>query len=233
MLIKSHRPTARDLEVWAARERSDELYAKTDLFRRRRDRANAELRAFLDRGPAYVSVSWGKDSVCVAHMARCLDSSIPLVWVTIEGETNPDCARVRDAFLWVFPGPYREELVVRKTESGKHGTLLEGMRIASSALGTDRYVSGVRAQESSVRAMSRTMHGHATERTCRPIIDWKHEDVFAYLWLFGLPVHPSYACSMGGAIDRGRIRVGPLGGERGTGFGRAEWERMYYGEALS
>lgn len=34
---------------------------------------------------------------------------------------------------------------------------------------------------------------------------------------------------MRGLLSRERIRVATIGGERGTGHGRAEWERTYYG----
>jgi len=84
------------------------------------------------------------------------------------------------------------------------------------------------------------VHGIATERTCAPIGRWSAEDVWAYLYARGLPVHPAYAMSMGGLLDRDRIRVGPLAGERaaawaeqGSGHGRLEWERRYYGWRLA
>lgn len=57
--------------------------------------------------------------------------------------------------------------------------------------------------------------------------------MFAYLHRFDLPVHPAYAMSRGGLWDRDRIRVASLGGRRGEGMGRAEWERAYYGRELT
>jgi len=45
--------------------------------------------------------------------------------------------------------------------------------------------------------------------------------------------HPAYACSMGGALDRAQLRVAALGGDRGSGHGREEWERRYYGRELA
>ena len=74
--------------------------------------------------------------------------------------------------------------------------------------------------------------GESTERTCAPLGGWTGADVFAYLHTHRLPVHPAYACSLGGVLDRDRIRVAALGGERGRGHGRAEWERRYYGDAM-
>lgn len=49
----------------------------------------------------------------------------------------------------------------------------------------------------------------------------------------GLPIHPAYGYLMDGILDPRRVRVASLGGERGTGWGRREWERRYYGEELA
>jgi phosphoadenosine phosphosulfate reductase len=75
--------------------------------------------------------------------------------------------------------------------------------------------------------------GVSSEQTCAPIGWWKAEDVFAYLYKYKLPVHPAYAMTQGGQWDRKRIRVASLGGRRGRGMGRAQWERAYYRDVLS
>lgn len=233
MLIASPRHTREDLRVWAERERMDAQY----VARAGRTLDDLEARAmdaidrFVDAGGCYVGVSWGKDSVVVAHLALRTRPTVPLVWVRVEPIANPDCDLVRDAFLartW-DPAPTYHEYVEHCTrdERGLHasGTLERGFARAPSR----RYISGVRAEESGVRKLSALTHGVATERTCRPILHWRAEHVFGYLHRHGLPVHPAYACSLGGTIDRGRLRVSSLEGSRGTGHGRAEWERRYYG----
>ena len=63
--------------------------------------------------------------------------------------------------------------------------------------------------------------------SCQPNGHWSARDVFAYLNAHDLPVHPAYAMTFGGALDRGRLRVGTIGGSRGTEFGRAEWEAAH------
>lgn len=70
-------------------------------------------------------------------------------------------------------------------------------------------------------------------RCVRPILHWPTWAVFAYLYDHDLPVHPSYAMTMGGRLDRERLRVDGLGGYRGRDMGRAEWERTYYGDIMS
>ena len=58
-------------------------------------------------------------------------------------------------------------------------------------------------------------------------------ETFGYLAAHDLPVHPAYAMLGGGRWERDRIRVASLGGRRGDGIGRAEWEREYYSDVLN
>lgn len=231
MLISSPRHTRADLDVWGRWERSDATYARSAaiLLDGRVRRAREEIASFTADGPCYVGVSWGKDSVVVAHLA--VNLGLPIVWVRVEPIINPDCQAVRDAFLSKYPEMLYLEIEewCRQDATGWHatGTLERGFARAPAR----RYVSGIRAEESASRER-RVNAGLSTPQTCAPIGRWSSLDVFAYLYAHGLPVHPAYACSFGGTLDRGRIRVSSLGGQRGTGRGRAEWERRYYGDAL-
>ena len=56
---------------------------------------------------------------------------------------------------------------------------------------------------------------------------------FAYLYRHDLPIHPAYAMSFGGALDRRWIRVSAVGGERGAEKARADWEEYYYPEIVA
>ena len=141
---------------------------------------------------------------------------------------------VRDAFLARYPvRRYEEYEATLATNTdwnmaiGHDGAQAEFERV-SALHGGARHVSGVRAQESGIRRLSMRHHGLSTARACRPIGWWHHEHVFAYLVGYDIPIHPAYACTMGGALDRGRIRVSTIGGERGRAHGRAKWELQYY-----
>ena len=109
------------------------------------------------------------------------------------------------------------------------------MAVAAQRYG-DRYLSGVRADESAARKRRMKGHGASTKRTCAPIGWWTGLDVFAYLVANDLPIHPAYACTMNGTLDPVRVRVTPIGGARGNRpgdeRGRSEWEERYYGEEL-
>ena len=227
-LIASPRHTRADLEHWRRCESMDDVYLArcgAALDRREAEAADAIAR-FADR-PCYVGTSWGKDSIVVAHLAR--ESGLPLAWIRVAGVENPDCPFVRDAFLVRFPDVRYDEIEATSGAAKGKRTSAIGFAEASRRHG-DRYISGVRAEESASRAMSAAVHGVATDRACRPILRWSSVEVFAYLRRHDLPVHPAYACSMGGTLERGRLRVGAIGGDRGTGRGRAEWERRYYPE---
>lgn len=224
---------ARDLAQWELDAQQDPIVAETNLHRNRVATARRELEAFARLpGGGYCGVSWGKDSVCVAHMVCELASAggpvVPLVWVVVQPIDNPYCPMVRDEFLRRYPGHPYEEIIAPR---GRRRASEEGFAEAARRHG-DRHVSGVRARESSARMKRCKRWGHSTERTCAPLSWWTGDDVFAYLYNHDLPVHPAYAMSLGGSIPRDRLRVSSLGGERGSGLGRTEWEETYYPDKM-
>jgi phosphoadenosine phosphosulfate reductase len=234
MLIASPRHDPRDLERWAELERVDDVHSRSSRFVRHVARAVDALRWFVEDGPCYAGVSWGKDSTVLAHLVAKHAPRVPLVWVRVEPIVNPDCAIVRDAFLRAHDVDYYEiESWCRHDADGWHarGTLECGFAVAQ-ARWTKRHLSGVRGEESGTRAMRMRRFGESTALTCAPIGWWSAADVYAYLFAHDLPVHPAYACSQGGLWSRDRIRVASLGGRRGDGMGRAEWEHRYYADAL-
>lgn len=233
MLIPSHRHTPADLKVWYELEGYDAVLARARPLRRKVERAIDDIRAFA-ADPCYVGVSWGKDSVVVAHLASIAAPHAPLVWVRVEPIKNPDCALVRDAYLAEHGQEYieiNEHCTWSDDEWHATGTLERGFKRAAEQAG-GRYISGVRSEESSGRKMREMVWGTTSANTCAPITRWTGLEVFAYLYAHDLPVHPAYACSFGGVVERHRIRVASIGGERGTGKGRREWEQRYYGETV-
>lgn len=234
MLIPSPRHTRADLEHWRHCEALDREYLKRCGARLDRLTVEAvrEIERFAAAGPCYVGTSWGKDSTVVTHLLELSAAAAPLVWFRYAVRNNPDCALVRDEYLTARARDraidYHESIVEPRAPGDHSSEAARFAAFAAAAALPDRHVTGLRAEESTTRALSAATHGVATERSCRPILRWTAADVFAYLARHDLPVHPAYACTFGGALDRGRVRVGPIGGERGAGRGRAEWERRYY-----
>lgn len=237
MLLPSDRLLPGDREVWERNEGVDALRAQLVRWESKKRKAIAEIHRFADAGRCYAGVSWGKDSVVLAHLLALSGRLIPLVWVNIKNAGNPDCERVRDAFLSEYGVcvDYHEITIsAALDEDGRRvgsGILASGFKIAGERFG-DRHISGVRGEESGVRSLRMMRWGASTERTCAPIGWWKTDEVFAYLHRFGLPVHPAYAMTYGGTWDRNLLRVATIGGERGTGLGRREHERIYYRDVL-
>lgn len=241
MLIASPRHTREDLEVWAIYARMDAINARCARLARITREAVNTIARFAADGPCYASVSWGKDSTMLASLvvdaSRAIGRDIPILFLRVTGRTDPHCAAVRDAFF-ASAGPctYAEHevpYITPPTEQSRHANFSRRVREGARAHGFgDRYVTGVRAAESAVRRRRSSIHGTTTAGTCAPLSWWTGVDIFAGLHARDLPVHPAYAMSYGGVLDRNRIRVGLLGHrheEPGDAYGREDWEQRYYG----
>jgi len=225
-LIKTSRHTVSDLRLWARLSEADLLHGESLVSK------SVAARNLISSTEGYVSVSWGKDSVVVAHLAYGL--GLPLVWIRVEPIKNPDCELVRDSFLSRFPCEYYEieRWCVNSVGGWKaSGTLESGASEAAKRFG--RRVTGIRMDESSDRRLSAYVHGEQSKNSVRPILRWSVQDVMGYLAMHDLPIHPAYAMLGGGRYDREWLRVCSLGGRRGDGNGRLEWEQEYYGDVLS
>jgi len=231
MLIPSHRHTAADLELWAAYEAADRVHgANLDA---KIEHALNVVRRFAEQ-PCYAGVSWGKDSVVLAHLIAISGMQIPCVWFRVEPICNPDCARVANEFLQRWQLQYGViTRVCEHDQNGWHatGTLESAAQEAEQRWGIRR-ILGIRADESGVRRLTCLRNGEDSVNSCRPLAWWTAQDVMGYLARFDLPTHPVYAMLGGGRYDRWWLRVASLGGRRGDGMGRAEWEREYYGDVL-
>lgn len=224
MLIPSDRHTAIDLTIWSEHESADLVRDIT----RHVSRSMIEIIGFISRGPCYCSVSWGKDSVVLAHLVRMVDPSIPLVHFRSDENKYPHDVDVQNHYLEVWPTTYHD-WVVTWPQRGR-ADWVQRERLVKEKLGTDRCFLGIRADESDHRRLSCLVHGISTNRKCRPLAWWRVDDVFAYLAQNNLPVHPNYAMLGGGRWERNQLRVSGLGGLPGRAHGRAEWEREYYGD---
>lgn len=203
----------------------------------------------------HANLSCGKDSTVLMGVLRELHRrhgvTLPVVYVRVTPHENPDNALVVDALRATCPDVMARLDVIdlaceQDPETGEWigtGRLREGFDIAAARHGAHR-VTGIRADESRDRerrdAIARkwerlTGHrpdGTTTRFTCAPLTSWSGQDVFAYLASRDLPVHPTYACTLGGRLDRTRLRVATLGGSRG-GTNRYMHELAYYGDEMA
>ena len=238
-LLRS-RCSSRDWRVWCARAQEDAVWSQTRTHAQRVQTASLALQRFCDGARGYIGVSWGKDSCAVLLMALRLGIDWPLVHIDLDPVRNPDCFATRDAWLERFPelAARYHEITVRcepKVSTQRYDTnaaYAQGFADARRRFGS-RYVSGVRAEEAGTRerAMRKLGRGDSESATGRPIGWWTSSDVFAFCR--DVPLAPAYPCTLGGAYDRGRVRVNNLWGLYGEGHGRREWEARYYGHEIA
>lgn len=232
-LIRVPQHTPEDLAAWERLEREDAAWAARPRLGEQIEEAVREIDLFVRAGPCYVSTSWGKDSTVVAHLVWVVGQVTgvlpPLAWLRLRGRENPHCPLVRDQFLAAHPWPSYVEVETeeRPEDTRRREAMDRGWAEIRRVTGTARRITGLRGDESGGRGR-RMAEGLTLGVSCAPIGHWTARDVYAYLWRERLPVHPAYAMSHGGRLDRDHLRVAQLGGRHGTGMGRAEWERRYY-----
>lgn len=235
-LIPSPRHTKSDIACWAELERADRAHSHSRMLQRNWRRCLEKIKEFIDAGPCHCATSWGKDSVVTCYAVMETDPKVPLCWIRVEPVKSPECEQVRDIFLKKFPKAIYHEIEVqcRHDDEGWHatGTLEEGARRAHELFGTKRTILGIRAEESTHRAMRVYRYGENTANKSAPLGMATQADVFALMSLYDLPIHPAYAMLGGGQWPREHLRVASLGGHRGRLMGRYEWEQRYYGDEL-
>lgn len=220
MLLQSDRHTPEDLEIWSVLEESD------------LDRKVKSVDLSGIPSCDYIATSWGKDSVVVCHAARNL--GLPLVHIrTTSNQRDPYQSDVRDEFLRQFPHVNYIEMFVgtnKHQSPGSHAPFLDiGISRCKDVFGP-KWCGGLRADESSSRMLASFTD---SKSSFWPIKRWSADDVFAYLAQNQLPVHPSYSMVGGGRWDRKQLRVSIIGGQKGRGFGRDEWEMEYYPDIIN
>ena len=247
MLIEIDTLSRQDLEEWSHLERYDIALGESTPMARKTLEALELISRYVGTHPDTVcSASWGKDSIVVAHLTRIAAPEIPIMWVpTIRSDGMSYEAeatyQVRDRFLSDYTGPYIEQAAIarnpKRGDPDYSPDQYDSPEYRSQDVlkenNTRPYISGVRAEESAMRAGSRRWHGLATKNTCRPIMDWKTTDIFAYIAENNLPAHPAYAATYGGKLDRRWLRVHPLRSKppaKSTIYGRdmEHWEDTYF-----
>lgn len=235
MLLTCDRHTLADLAYWSELESADRVHGGWLASSGRGQHATEAIRQFIIHSPCYAATSWGKDSLALCHLLHISQVRVPLVHIVQEGPLkDPYQILVRDAFLSLYPCDYYEIVVPgdnRIDDDGKRSPqLIRGIDLAAKQFGTRRYISGLRADESGVRKI-RARTG-IPDGSCWPLCWWTADDVFGWIAHYQLPLHPAYGMTGNGRYNRRHLRVSTIGGPKGNQFGRAEWEREYYGDVL-
>lgn len=164
------------------------LHSRSRHFRERVDKAKRIIRDALDLGPAYVSVSGGKDSVALLALARDVRPDIP-AWYLDGGNATPDTHAVLTA-LERDHGLRREPWHVGEDVSAPAARLRErdGYLVA---------MIGLRADESRARTLRMRRCGHTHRMVggwwhCCPMAWMSGLDSLAVCEMYGYPISLLY-----------------------------------------
>lgn len=226
MLIQGDRMTDADCKAWQDYE---EIDSAMWYNQKKAERSMVEIERFLTaEEKTCVMTSWGKDSIVMMDLFCKVGVKRPVVYMRLTDRSNPDCDSVRDLFLSAHPAlDYREETF--KYEEVSKGDL--HWKILHEKYG--KRVTGIRNDESKVRALQWVINGFASINSCRPLSLWKSSEIFSYIHKNNLPLCSVYGYLGGGRYKREQIRTHSIGGVSGNGMGRTEWEREYYPDILN
>lgn len=239
MLIQCYRIKPGDLQRWYADEEYDCLLStiKADKLHAKAEKSKEVIAEFLSE-KAFISMSWGKDSVLATWLTwqACRENKITMpviAYSKVDGDrkANPDCDLVKTFFLDKWPSPYIENYF--NTYDYPNSSRDLHFELLTKEVGTERRITGIRNSESQRRSTRFKTKGFSTKNTCAPLSLWTTEDVFCYSFMMGLPLHPVYAMNGQGAWDRKDLRVHSIGGIAGCEFSRRSWECAYYPELIN
>lgn len=228
----------------SALKREDLVWARTDVHRRRVERAIDAVRRAAEIGAVGVSYSGGKDSTCTLDLVRGVIPNAPTAFfdsgvelestyemvATVGAETiAPRMSMLemaRYSGWWGCANPVDagcpfDAKAVLIQEPGEAFVVRRRLRAI---------VIGVRADESGGRTMHVRSRGElyqGKDRTwyCLPLAMWTIADVWAYIASRGLQYNAAYDAMADAGIPRESQRVATLLGERGSGHGRHQFMR--------
>lgn len=174
-------------------------WAKLPTFKKKIEQAKLFIRQALDISPAIVSVSWGKDSIVMLHLAQQINPDILAVhYASPESHAGitSNFPEVIKSYLSRFNTNYRYLVA----EPGWAFTPTSTKDRVHSMIDTDFYrmdLIGVRAEESKERQIAVSRYGAIHQYTnglwrCFPLAYWKTRDIWAYIALHDLPYLIAY-----------------------------------------
>ena len=196
-------------------------YAKLPVFKRRVAEAMQIVAEAKKIGNFYVSFSGGKDSTVVAALVGKSDM--------IYGDDEFLLSET-ETYLSKFPNLKRQKLKTFHddffTANAEDNT--EDFRDAYNLC-----FIGLRAEEDKVRRMNLKMRGKLYQLKsgkwmCQPIADWKIEDVWAYIYSFGIEYNTAYDIMRQKGMAEKDQRIGPFANFRASQFGCISRLRMCF-----
>lgn len=180
-----------------ARER-EAFVARSTLpaFGRKVAKALSIIEEALALGPAYVSLSWGKDSVVMLHLCQQVQPDILAgFYGAPEQELIDNYQETEAKYVEMFPETRLHTVIARPEWAGTKATISD--RLGLLPLFPVNFI-GLRYEENpKKRGMSLSRYGEIhqysdkTWRVC-PLAWWKLDDVWTYIASRNLPYLKSY-----------------------------------------
>lgn len=171
-----------------------EAYAQLPKFKKRIDQALETIQKALDLGPAYVAVSWGKDSTVLLHLCQQVQPDILAAFCSTEQKRWLDnFNEVKSRYANLFGLNYLE--VMLTPDNWIPGSTIRD--ISGKYLNNANVFLGLRKTESKARKISLSKYGQIHQyqskqyRFC-PLSDWNWDDIWAYIVINNLPYLGEY-----------------------------------------
>lgn len=177
-----------------------EGWAALPKFKKKVEQAKAVIKEALKIAPAYVAISWGKDSLVMLHLCQEIQPNIIAVnYGSTEQDTVDNYTEVINNYLQKFPTNYKE-LTGLPEWADTPDTVQDRCNQILKGEYTLAFV-GLRAEESRNRKRSLINNGLIHQyrsgkyaghyRVC-PLGWWNWRDVWAYIVINDLPYLNSY-----------------------------------------
>lgn len=182
------------------------VYRRLAVHQRRRDRARAAIETMRCLAPhSYLSLSWGKQSIVVAHMLYQIDPTIPSLFLaSSESWILHDFRRVIETFTARWPIPHTVIQTDRWADAASWAAAKRAGEGDLQHLG-DAYqgwYGGLAREESRTRRIAlsqRSTTGHPDvyqyrdgRYRCSPVAAWAIPDLAAYIDEYDLPLLATY-----------------------------------------
>lgn len=179
-----------------------EGWATLPRFKKKVEQAQGIIKEALKIAPAYVAISWGKDSTVLLHLCQQIKPDILAFHYGSEeskmGVTS-NFPEVIDNYLERFPTNY-QELIGKPEWAFTPDTVRDRIQSAINPLFKIALV-GVRAEESKYRRMAikqyGVIHQYKSDNLWRafPLAYWKYNDIWSYIVKYRLPYLEAYKYS--------------------------------------
>jgi len=146
-----------------------------------------------------VASSFGKDSIVTLHLVRQINPEIPVFAIMTPfkpKETFELMEQIRKDWklnLKIYQSKEQVPLNLHKTDPDKCCYILKVKPTMEAVKDLDAWICGLRKTEGRTRVNYQEIEQRGSLTKVNPILEWTEADVWKYIALHKLPIHPWYA----------------------------------------